>query len=509
MSTSVALTFAVAGDSLSLGKLSSPTAARARRRSVFQLATPNLQSDGIVAHPPDSRRSAPSRPQLFDRDLSVPAVLLAGFLNLLGFTMTSPIQPSLGKHFSLQIGASFGSLTSAYPLGMMLGILLWPSLSDLLGRKFVLSLTLAGSGLGLMLQSWGIRRCCTLEQFLAARVLTGCFAGNGIGGGEHLSKYLAWKDASSTLAFIVGPVLGGLVYQVFGGDGLDGAGDESNRISIVILFSAIASLFAAMSVALLVQNKDGSDRLARASVPSADEEIADGPTVDTENHENGGVYETDIVSCPLGTRLWTGVASVACVSALYHAADSTFFAFFPSLLHNRLNFDTRAVGMAFTSFAIVSFTVSAFVASRFMKAFGPVAACTMGLGAVGTGLFTLGYAASLPIGINMGMTATLILGASALYYVGVPLYGPSVPTMLLRCVPPHRRGAVMGFDGAVNTMARIISPLIIGEIHRVHGAGACFRVAGSCVYVAVSVALSRRWLVMRKLYRTSSPLPPP
>jgi DHA1 family tetracycline resistance protein-like MFS transporter len=520
MSTSVVLTFAIAGDSLSLGKLPTPTTARIRRLSVLQLAVPNAKSNDFVPHHPDARRCSPSRPLLFDRDLSVPAVLLAGFLNLLGFTMTSPIQPALGNHFSLPIGASFGSLSSAYPLGMMFGILLWPSLSDVLGRKIVLCLTLAGSGLGLMLQSWGIRRSWTLEQFLVARVLTGCFAGNGPiskayladrgseGERRNLPKYLAWKDASSTLAFIVGPVLGGLVYQLVGGAGAGGVGDESNRISIVILFSAVASLFAATSVAFLVHSKDSRGKLAHASATSIDKENANCPAADSEDCENSGGYETDdIVSCPLGTRLWTGVASVACVSALYHAADSTFFAFFPSLLHNRLNFDTRAVGMAFTSFAVVSFTISAFVSSRFMKAFGPVAACTTGLGAVGTGLCALGYAASLPVGTNMGMTAALILGASALYYVGVPLYGPSVPTMLLRCVPPHKRGTVMGFDGAVNTVARIISPLIIGEIHRVNGAGACFRVAGSCAYIGLSVGLFRRWLVMRKLYRKSSPGP--
>ena len=62
-----------------------------------------------------------------------------------------------------------------------------------------------------MLQSYGIARSWTLEQFLAARVLTGCFAGNSpiskayladrgsVGNKGDLVKYLAWKDAASTL----------------------------------------------------------------------------------------------------------------------------------------------------------------------------------------------------------------------------------------------------------------------------------------------------------------------
>ena len=60
------------------------------------------------------------------RQISVAAILASCFLNLLGFTMASPITPALGKHFALDMGASFGSLTSAYPLGMLVGLLFWP-----------------------------------------------------------------------------------------------------------------------------------------------------------------------------------------------------------------------------------------------------------------------------------------------------------------------------------------------------------------------------------------------
>jgi len=52
----------------------------------------------------------------------------------------------------------------------------------------------------------------------------------------------------------------------------------------------------------------------------------------------------------------------------------------------------------------------------------------------------------------------------------------------------------------VNTLARVVSPLIFGEIHRVKGPGACFKVASSCVFTAVAIALSRRWLVLRKAF---------
>lgn len=443
------------------------------------------------------------------KDLSIPAVLLASFLNLLGFTMASPIQPALGEHFSLPLGASFGSLSSAYPLGMMLGVFMWPTLSDVVGRKIVMALTLFGSGMGLMLQSWGIQRCWTLEQFLAARVLTGCFAGNSPiskayladrgseGEKGDLTNYLSWKDAASTLAFIVGPVLGGLLYQ--GGKSVVGS-DNSKRISFVIRFSALASLLASTSIMLFVKNTEKDINLRKAPASNVTTNDDDSNVIVQENNfeDKSANKPSEIIACPLGTKLWTGVVTVAAVSALYHAADSAFFAFFPSLLQQRLKLDTQSIGMAFTSFAFISFTMSAFVSSRFIKRWGPVAACSTGLGAIGTALWSLGYAASLPIGVGLGATSAFFLAAAALYYTGVPLYGPTIPTMLLQCVPSHKRGAVMGFDGTINTLARVISPLVMGEIHRQRGAGACFKVAGSCVYAGLFLALSRRWLVLRK-----------
>ena len=460
---------------------------------------------GVVAHDSydmnnDRKQTASrfrlSRTIINGRDLSVPAVLLASFLNLLGFTMASPIQPALGKHFELPLGASFGSLSSAYPLGMMLGVFVWPTLSDLIGRKIVMATTLAGSGMGLMLQSYAVRRQWTLRQFLAARVLTGCFAGNSPiskayladrgaeGNRADLTKYLAWKDAASTMAFIVGPILGGLLYQ--GGKSVV---DNTKSISFVILCSAIASLLASFSIITCVTTQSRSNKAAAAT-----------DVKDTRSVE--GNEDQSIISCPLGSRLWTGVATIACVSALYHVADSTFFAFFPSLLQNRLGFDTQGVGLTFTMFAFISFGMSAFVSSRFVGKFGPVAACSTGLGVIGTALLALGYTSS-----HSGIPAVLpiVLGAASLYYVGVPLYGPTVPSMLLHCVPSNKRGAVMGLDGTVNTLARVVSPLAMGEIHRRYGPGRCFAAAGLFVYSAVVLALIRRWVVLRKDFIKTSP----
>lgn len=178
------------------------------------------------------------------------------------------------------------------------------------------------------------------------------------------------------------------------------------------------------------------------------------------------------------------------------------------------------MGLAFTSYAAISFSMSAFVSSRFLRAFGPVAACTTGLGVMGTALWSLGHVPSLP---STGVSASaMILAASSLYYVGQPLYGPSIPSMLLQCVPPHRRGVVMGADGkdrvrnllsictlfvhiylclgAFNTLARVVSPILMGSLLSQRGIGRCFHLAGTCVFAGVFIALLRRWMVLRESF---------
>ncbi len=378
--------------------------------------------------------------------ISILSILTATTLNLLGFTMTSPLTPTLGKHFSLPTGASFGSLTSAYPLGMLFGLFTWPRLSDYMGRKKIMFISLLGSSIGLGLQSYCIFNVKSLELFLMSRIVTGVFSGCapvakayladvGDRSGK-LAMYLAWRDAASTLAYILGPVCGGILFEVLRQSRtaaasttastllLDG---QSHALGSVIGVSAFGSLLAAILIWSFVDEKIGSG--------------GDGKDNAIETQDD---YE--IVACPLGMKLWTGVATVCIVSFLYHVADSTFFAFFPALLQNQLQMDPRQIGLVFTMLSCITFCFSATsLSSKLISSIGVVNTCALGLGAVGAGLGALSAAAAIPstgMSLNgVGYLPFLIIGAAGLYFCGVPLYGPTIPTMLLQCVPPYQRGA--------------------------------------------------------------------
>ncbi|EOD08397.1 hypothetical protein EMIHUDRAFT_453119 [Emiliania huxleyi CCMP1516] len=293
--------------------------------------------------------------------VSVASVLLSTFLNLLGFTLTLPVNVALREHFELQMGASFGSLSSAYPLGTFGALFLWPRLSDRVGRR----------------PSWAIYSRAPISVFLACRFLTGCCAGAGpalladIGCATgQLPRFMAWRDAATKLALLAGP------------------------------------------------------RLEGKAAP------ADG-----------------IVACPLGTRLVAAVATVCAVSALYNCGSATYAAFFGPLAQDLLGLGIGGIGRAYTALACLSFAVSAGGSARVQGTIGTVATCALGLAAVGASLLLMGAAT-----LAAAPRPSLVFWAgAALYQLGTPLYAPTVPTMLLQCVPRHRRGAVMGLDEAINT----------------------------------------------------------
>jgi MFS family permease len=313
---------------------------------------------------------------------------------------------------------------------------------------------------------------------------------------EKLPRYLALKDASSTMAFILGPAAGGLLFDIrrrMINVGKDVTKAEilqtSGSLSFVIAVSAAASMLAAVLAGSLVKENNSTLQQARRR---RRKQKNNEPTPEE-------LEEEALVSCPLGRRLWAGVASVCAVSFLFNVGDSTFHAFYSAFLRNQ-GISTRDLGLLFTSLAFISFGVSSTSASAILKSLGPVWTCAFGLTLVGSGLFLLGLIASGVFPAGFAISAA----AAAVYFCGVPIYGPTIPTMLLRCVPPHRRGFVLGLDGSTNTLARILSPLVMGEIYRRYDAGTAFSVAGISAIVGACIALVRRFLTLRQHQRGNS-----
>lgn len=464
-----------------------------------------------------------------ERQRAIYAILTSTTLNLLGFTLTSPLNPALGSHFDLPLGASFGSLTSAYPAGMLLGQLVWARMSDFIGRKRILSISLLGGGIGLTLQSMSICYRTSLHVFLATRVFTGIFSGVAPVAKAYLAdlgeeverskgkssssseqglvaKYLGWRDAASTLAYILGPALGGILFERVKDSAISTtttASNETGALAFVIGIAGLASIIASGCITMFVREEFKPKQSLKRRRQSKHLEYK---SKEESKIESIAEKSYESMSCPLGSQLWSGVASVCIISFLYHVSDSTFFAFYPALLQNRFGLDARAVGMSFTAFACISFLFSAMsLSSRMIEKVGVVYTCVAGLTSLGTGLTALSFLGKIfASSISLSSLKVFTWMSAAVYFSGVPLYGPTVPLMLLMCVPSHQRGAIMGLDGAVNTIARIISPIIMGDVYRRGGSQLTFRLAGAAAFASAGIASSRRFYVHRRAKKEKS-----
>ena len=409
---------------------------------------------------------------------SVAVVLAAAFLHLLGFTMMQPLTPALGAHFSLE-GSRLGALTSAYPLGMLAALFVWPALSDRVGRKPVLAASLTTVGLGFVLQGAAVHLGWSLTAFLTVRAMCGACACASpvakayladLGSDDQLPRWMAWREAASTLAFIVGPTLGGVL-----GDTLP--------LAAVITLSGVASVLAgALVLAVLVKPPPRTP----AAAPSAGKDGASTlrKVADTELLKPWATP----VSCPLGTRLYAAVASICAVSSLYHVGQVVYDAFFAVYISRPpFGLSTAQIGGLLSCSACVSFAVSTAGFHRVQRSLGIPATSVLGLCLIGTCLLCLGHADAL------WKACACVL----FYAVGVPLFTPTVPILLLRCVPPSRRGAVMGLDSFVNTVSRVLAPLALGAVFESGGAASCFSSAAFFVFGAATLTALRVFLVRR------------
>jgi len=288
---------------------------------------------------------------------------------------------------------------------------------------------------------------------------------------------MAWRDAATTLAFIAGPSIGGALYTA------------SGSLATVIGVAAAGSLAASLIIGFLASEPDSAPPPSAAAAASS----ADGVG---KAREGKAAPADGIVACPLGTRLVAAVATVCAVSALYNCGSATYAAFFGPLAQDLLGLGIGGIGRAYTALACLSFAVSAGGSARVQGTIGTVATCALGLAAVGASLLLMGAAT-----LAAAPRPSLVFWAgAALYQLGTPLYAPTVPTMLLQCVPRHRRGAVMGLDEAINTVARVGAPLLFGQLYHTLGAAAAFGAAGSAVLFAAVIAVLRRMVVLRSSY---------
>lgn len=367
-------------------------------------------------------------------------IFVAIFFSLLGWTMTGPILPALRAHFCLTASKT-GLVTSAFPLGMLAAVFVFPAVSDVVGRKPMIVVSYLCVGCGMCLQALAIQRGFSFDTFLMLRMITGTFAGASAvvkayladtSCPERLPEVMAYRESAATCAFIVGPVLGGVLLA-------------ASSIACTLFVQSCTSILAGLLVLLFLKESPWTGRKQQQQQQT--------PTVH-------GCSETKLseTECPISHgQPWVPIITLTLVSCAYNFGQSFFDGFFPVLCADRFGLLAPAIGSTQTTMAVIVFIVTASLYGTAVRRLGLAETAILGLLLIASGVGLTG-ASPTWLGVLFGVL---------LYAVGIPLFSPSMATMFARCAPEGRRGLVLGVDSTVASAGRILAPAALGMLYEV------------------------------------------
>ena len=371
------------------------------------------------------------------------AVLFATvFINLVGFGLVVPLLP----FFAQSLKAEAWQITlmfSAYSLGQFFAEPFWGRLSDRIGRKPVLLMTLIANALGYLMLAF----VPNIWLAIAVRLFTGLGAGNistvqgyvaDVTPPEQRAGRMGLIGAAFGLGFIVGPGLGGLLTQ-----------PQLGRLGYqlpIFLAAALAAVAAVGVVVFLRESRAKADPAApRPAFLAGLKDARDNAVV----------------------------SRVLVVTLIYMAGFSAMESVFGLWSESRYQWGAREVGLSFMIVGIVSTLNQGFFAGRLARRFGESRVLATGMLLFGTSLVLQVLApvawfpatrlelGALTIPVVQGWIIPIVMAIGA---CGMSLAMPNISAIISRASPPDRQGAMLGLNMASSSVARIFGPMIAGAL---------------------------------------------
>jgi MFS family permease len=388
---------------------------------------------------------------------TVPIVLLTVFLDMVGFSILFPIFPELLAHYldregpesalgrlvallgelaggdGNAVAALFGGvLGSVYSLLQFLFAPVWGGLSDRIGRRPTLLVTLFGTLAGALL--WIFAGSFAL--LVAARLLAGIAAGNlatasavvaDVTEGKDRARGMGLVGMAIGLGFILGPLVCLGALQAFpAGAGPWAGGLARHPFSAPAMASALLAALNLVWVAArfretLPPERRGESRHARVWNPFA---------------------QARRLAIP-------GLARVNFVTFLFYAAFSGMEFTLTFLAAERLGFRTRDNAVMFVFAGLVIALVQGGLVRRLVPRLGERRVARIGLALLVPGFLALGFARRTP---------HLYLGLLGMA-VGSALAMPALSSLASRYAPFDRQGLALGTNRSLGSLARAVGPI--------------------------------------------------
>jgi DHA1 family tetracycline resistance protein-like MFS transporter len=404
-------------------------------------------------------------------------IFLVVFIDLLGFGLILPLLP----YFAGQYGASeflIGLLVASYAAAQFIGAPLLGRLSDRFGRRRILVISIAGTAIGFLLlglaeplgkalaslvldnptpdQLQTLQYGAILGVMFIARILSGITGGNitvaqayiaDVTDAQNRAKGMGLIGAAFGLGFILGPAIGGVLSRWgYAVPALAAAGLATLNLIGIIAFLP-ESLTEERRMELARQEKR-----ALISFPAMVEEL-----------------KKPRVGPLMSIRLFFALAS------------ALFQTMFTLWAKDRLGLSAQATSYLLVYVGLLSVIVQGGLIGQLTKRFSEAKLIVWSLAIGAIAMLAWAFTASVPV--------LLVVMIPIAFSTGV--LNTVLNSAISRSVPPQEIGGALGTSSALESLSRVISPIVGGWLLGSIGAWA-LGVVGAAIMGGVSIFARRR-----------------
>ncbi|MHB8669396.1 MAG: MFS transporter [Acidimicrobiales bacterium] len=388
-------------------------------------------------------------------------------LDLVGFGIVLPLLPIYAARLHVH-PAVIGLLFAAFSLAQLVCAPLWGRLSDRVGRRPVLLVSLVGTALGSLLT--GLAGSFAL--LLVGRVVDGVSGASvsvaqasvaDVAGPQERARLFGLLGAAFGVGFVAGPALGALAALV-------------GPRAPFFLAAGLAGINALVALRRLPETHV-ADRGPTESAPGG--QVEPGP----HSQRSPSIEATD---APRGWRLGSlgrhgGLRGLLALSFASLVAFSAFETTLPQFGARYLHFREASTGAVFTAVGLVLALVQSSLVGPTVRRLGESGTLRLGLAVNALGLVLLA-----------GVRSWWLLAPALLaLVVGQGLVSPSL-TATFAARAGRRRGGVLGVQQSVNGLARVVGPVGGGVLFQQLNPSAPY-LAGAGVMAACALLVGALW----------------
>jgi MFS family permease len=350
-------------------------------------------------------------------------LLLVIFINLVGFGVVIPLLPFYAKAMHAapwQVTTMF----AAYSLGQFFGEPFWGRMSDRIGRRPVLIVTIIANAIAYLALAFAPN----IWIAMAIRLVGGFGSGNistiqgymaDVTPPEKRAGRMGLLGSAFGAGFVIGPSLGGLL-----------AHPSAGRLGFQIPLFVAAGMAALATVGVLLF-------VAESRAPSA-------PGVKQPGRR-------EALSAASAHPILSRVLLVTLVSTGAFAGMESIFGLWANA---RFDWGPREVGLCFAVIGVIASLGQGLLTGRLARRFGEGRVLTVGLVIICASLFVSPF-------VTHPVLAIVAVGCTAF---GQSLVFPCVAALISRASPADRQGQMLGLNMAAGSLARIGGPLLAGPL---------------------------------------------